>query len=147
MTDAAEFGRALRDALGQFATGVTVVTTMTRSGKPAITHIRVMEKYRIHCLLQARIETGRTHQIRVHLGWRGYPIVGDRLYGCRARIPPSANEDLVRCIQGFSRQALHARKLRLLHPEYGETREWESPVPKDMQELIRLLQEDSRLNG
>jgi 23S rRNA pseudouridine1911/1915/1917 synthase len=117
--------------------------TVTSAGKKAITHIRVLEKFRIQCRVQARLETGRTHQIRVHLGWKGHPIVGDRLYGCRTRLPKSADSELVQCLQGFGRQALHAQKLSLTHPESGKTMEWETPVPADMESLGRLLDDDA----
>ncbi len=98
--------------------------SVTKSGKPAITHTRILRKFRNHCLLQANLETGRTHQIRVHLSWRGHPIVGDKRYGHRYRPPPAASENLIQSLQGFQRQALHAQKLSLIHPHSGEQKTW-----------------------
>ena len=116
---------------------------VTPTGKTAITHVRVLEKFRVHSLVLARLETGRTHQIRVHLGWRGYRVLGDRLYGCRGRIPGAASESLAQAIREFSRQALHAWKLALAHPESGTEMGWERPCPPDMQALHELLNEDA----
>jgi 23S rRNA pseudouridine1911/1915/1917 synthase len=120
---------------------------VTPSGKPAITRTRVLDKYRSHSLVQANLETGRTHQIRVHLSWRGYPIVGDTLYGNRYRPPPRASVELVASLQGFQRQALHAHKLSLIHPDSGEEKTWQQPVPEDMNDLIRLLRQDAEINS
>lgn len=116
--------------------------TVTPAGKPATTHLRVLEKFRSHCLVQANLETGRTHQIRAHLSWRGYPIVGDKLYGNRYRPPSGAPEELIQSLQQFQRQALHARKLSLIHPESGEQRTWELPPPDDMNKLHKALKLD-----
>ena len=121
--------------------------TVTPSGKPAITRTRVLEKFRSHSLVQANLKTGRTHQIRVHLSWRGYPVVGDKLYGNRYRPPPRASVELVASLQGFQRQALHAHKLSLVHPHSGEEKTWQQPVPEDMNNLIRLLRQDAESNS
>lgn len=120
---------------------------VSRSGKPAITHIRVLEKFRTHCSIQATLETGRTHQIRVHLSWKGYPIVGDKRYGSRPRIPPSASRSLTKLIQDFPRQALHARKLSLNHPRWGQPRHWEQEPPGDITILVRKLAENTVPGG
>jgi len=120
---------------------------VTASGKPAITRIRVLEKYRSHSLVQANLETGRTHQIRVHLGWRGYPVVGDKLYGNRYRPPPGASVELVNSLQDFQRQALHAHKLSLIHPYSGEEKSWQQLPPHDMNKLVALLRQDMEKNS
>ena len=118
---------------------------VTSRGKEAITHTRVEDKYRTHALLEAALETGRTHQIRVHLSWRGFSLVGDAVYGSRVKLPPSASTQLITTLQEFSRQALHAKKLELIHPVNGESMSWESSLPEDMQNLINFLVADQRL--
>ncbi len=112
-------------------------------GKPAISHYRVKAKYRAHTLVQIRLESGRTHQIRVHMAHIGYPIVGDPVYGGRLRLPPAAGERLAQTLRGFKRQALHAAELGLVHPATGETLVWTAALPKDMKELIEVLEEDA----
>jgi 23S rRNA pseudouridine1911/1915/1917 synthase len=112
-------------------------------GKPSVTHYRVVERYKAHTLIRVQLETGRTHQIRVHMAHIRYPIVGDPVYGGRLRIPPDCSEALAAAIRGFKRQALHAARLALIHPESGERMEWITEVPEDMQTLIRLLQQDA----
>jgi 23S rRNA pseudouridine1911/1915/1917 synthase len=116
------------------------------SGKDAITHYRVLERFRAHTLLKVMLETGRTHQIRVHLAWAHYPLVGDSFYGWRLRLPPKAKPVLIEGLQAFKRQALHATRLSLNHPQTGELLEWEAPLPEDMQHLIALLREDTQAN-
>ncbi len=112
--------------------------------KPAITHVRVVEKFRAHALVEARLETGRTHQIRVHLAWRGFPLVGDPLYGGRLKIPPDASAALARALQDFRRQALHATELSLDHPGTRKRMTWERPPPEDFRHLLDTLGEDLR---
>jgi 23S rRNA pseudouridine1911/1915/1917 synthase len=100
-------------------------------GKPALTHYKVIEVYASVTLLQCRLETGRTHQIRVHLASIGHPLIGDPVYGKRqaARAPAA-----------FHRQALHAQKLGLVHPVSGLSLSWKAAMPADMCELIKRLQ-------
>ncbi len=117
--------------------------SVTPQGKTAITHFRVKRKYRHHCLVRASLESGRTHQIRVHLSWRGFPIVGDRLYGQRNRLPPGASEPFQRCLQTFPRQALHAEKLTLIHPRNHVEASWRSELPEDMKTLMVQLENDN----
>jgi 23S rRNA pseudouridine1911/1915/1917 synthase len=117
---------------------------VTASGKPAITHVRVLEKYRSHTLVQANLESGRTHQIRVHLSWRGFTLVGDSVYGNRKRIPPSATPELIATLQNFKRQALHAQQLTLLHPDSNEEMTWTVDTPQDMQSLLESLESDRK---
>jgi 23S rRNA pseudouridine1911/1915/1917 synthase len=114
-------------------------------GKEAITHYRVVSKTRAHTLVRCQLETGRTHQIRVHMAYARFPLIGDKLYGGRPKLPKSATGELVTALQGFPRQALHAFKLGLNHPDDGEYCEWEIDMAADMQELLANIQEDSRI--
>jgi 23S rRNA pseudouridine1911/1915/1917 synthase len=113
------------------------------NGREAITHYRVNTRYRTHTLLNVKLETGRTHQIRVHMAHAGHPLVGDPVYGGRARLPKKATPELVHALQGFRRQALHARRLELEHPESGEWLSWEVPMPEDFLDLLALLEADA----
>ncbi|HEY1069841.1 MAG TPA: 23S rRNA pseudouridine(1911/1915/1917) synthase RluD [Thermomonas sp.] len=112
-------------------------------GKDAVTHYRLRERFRAHTALECRLETGRTHQIRVHMAHLKHPIVGDPLYGGSLRLPKGASESLILALRGFKRQALHAEVLAFAHPITGEPVRCEAPVPDDMQELMRLLREDA----
>ncbi len=109
------------------------------NGKYALTHIRVVERFAAHALVRARLATGRTHQIRVHLAYRGYPLVGDIRYGAKRRLPTRADESLVQRLQRFPRQALHAWQLGFTHPHSGDEQHYEAPLPPDMAELLELL--------
>lgn len=111
-------------------------------GRPALTRVRLRQRYRAHCLIEAELATGRTHQIRVHLASVGHPLVGDRRYGARGKLPRGADPALVECLQGFDRQALHAYKLVLLHPATGEKMAFESAMAPDMAELVGHLERD-----
>ncbi len=113
------------------------------SGRKAITHYRVIERYRAHTRIRVQLETGRTHQIRVHLTHIHYPIVGDPTYGKRHAIPTKLSERLKQALAQFKRQALHAIQLELTHPETGESMRWKAPLPEDMANLIARLQEDA----
>ncbi len=114
------------------------------TGKPAITHYRVVERYRAHSLIRCRLETGRTHQIRVHMAHIRFPLVGDPVYGTRLKLPKGCSEELAGLLRGFHRQALHAGRLRLEHPISGKHMEWKSPLPEDMAALQGALQDDAR---
>lgn len=111
-------------------------------GREATTHYRLQERFRAHTALECRLETGRTHQIRVHMAHVGFPLIGDPAYGGRFRIPPAASPTLVETLKSFPRQALHARFLELDHPETGERMSWESPLPDDFVWLLTLLRQD-----
>lgn len=111
-------------------------------GKEAITHYRVEERFRHHTLLRVALETGRTHQIRVHLTTHQMPIVGDQLYGGRPRVPAGISETLREALRSFPRQALHATRLGLVHPLTAEELAWEVPVPEDMAAILTLLREE-----
>jgi 23S rRNA pseudouridine1911/1915/1917 synthase len=114
------------------------------SGKEAVTHYRVEERYRAHTLVRIQLETGRTHQIRVHMAHIHCPVTGDPVYGGRLRLPAGASEALREVLTGFRRQALHATRLALRHPTTGETVSWEVGVPDDMARLIEVLRADAR---
>ncbi|MEE3821696.1 23S rRNA pseudouridine(1911/1915/1917) synthase RluD [Pseudomonas aeruginosa] len=112
------------------------------AGKVAVSHFRVLERFRAHTHTRVKLETGRTHQIRVHMSHIGYPLVGDPVYGGRFRIPPVASQTLVQTLREFPRQALHARFLELDHPATGVRMKWESPLPEDFLWLLSLLRQD-----
>lgn len=112
------------------------------AGKVAVSHYRVLERFRAHTHTRVKLETGRTHQIRVHMSHIGYPLVGDPVYGGRFRIPPVASQTLVQTLREFPRQALHARFLELDHLATGVRMKWESPLPEDFLWLLSLLRQD-----
>jgi 23S rRNA pseudouridine1911/1915/1917 synthase len=112
---------------------------VVENGKPAITHYRILQRFHGYTYLQVFLETGRTHQIRVHLSHLHHPLLGDPLYGGRQKIPPGSSPKAVQALQRFRRQALHATRLQLRHPTTGETLTWEAPPPTDMQQILKLL--------
>lgn len=114
------------------------------SGKPAVTHYRLLERFAAHTHIQCKLESGRTHQIRVHMTHVRHPLVGDPAYGGRLRLPKGTTEELRQALAAFNRQALHARRLTLEHPETGETLSWEVPLPEDMVQLIEALRKHAR---
>lgn len=111
-------------------------------GREAVTHYRIVKRYHAHTLVRVQLETGRTHQIRVHLAHIGYPIVGDPVYGGRRRLPAGCGPALAAALSAFARQALHAARLALAHPMTGRALEWEVPMPEDMARLVKALDED-----
>lgn len=115
----------------------------TELGREARTHFRVVERFTDHALLRLKLDTGRTHQIRVHLQYAGFPIVGDPVYGGRFRRPRDASEALIRHLKDFGRQALHARWLGFEHPVSGERLRLEAPRPADFLGLLQALREES----
>jgi 23S rRNA pseudouridine1911/1915/1917 synthase len=117
---------------------------VTDKGKPAMTHYRIIERYRAHTLVRVQLETGRTHQIRVHFAYKSYPLIGDTVYGGRLRLPPNSADSFKSILRTFPRQALHAERLGLTHPTRGEWMEWVEPLPEDMQNLLLALDEDKR---
>ncbi|MDO6563623.1 23S rRNA pseudouridine(1911/1915/1917) synthase RluD [Amphritea sp. 1_MG-2023] len=112
-------------------------------GKEAVTHYRVLTKFRAHTHIRLKLETGRTHQIRVHMSHINYPLVGDQLYGGRFRLPKGVTPQLLSKLKGFQRQALHAKRLELFHPATGELMSWEVDLPEDMQRLLNSLKKDA----
>ncbi|WP_290785452.1 23S rRNA pseudouridine(1911/1915/1917) synthase RluD [Halomonas sp.] len=115
---------------------------VTASGKPAVTHYRVVERFRAHTHVRCRLETGRTHQIRVHLAHLRYPLVGDPVYGGRLKLPPGAAEPLKEILREFPRQTLHARRLAFVHPGSGEKVTFRSRLPDDILMLLDYLRHD-----
>jgi len=113
-------------------------------GRPAITHYRLRQRFRAHTALECRLETGRTHQIRVHMAHLKHPIVGDPLYGGVLKLPRAATDELVATLRGFKRQALHAERLEFTHPGSGETITCTAPVPSDLSALLAALDTDTQ---
>ena len=111
-----------------------------RDGRPAVTHVAVATRYSSHSLVKARLETGRTHQIRVHMAAIGHPLVGDARYGSRGVVPQGASEATISLVRGFPRQALHACHLSFMHPLGGGPMAFESELPEDMRCLLQALQ-------
>src|SRR5699024_10890838 len=112
------------------------------SGRHAVTHYRVIQRYRAHTHISCRLETGRTHQIRVHLAHVRYPLLGDPVYGRRLALPRGSSDAFAAALRGFKRQALHARRLGLTHPASGEAMQWTAPLPDDFQALLQALATD-----
>jgi len=117
---------------------------VVQGGREAITHYRVVKRYAAHSWLRVKLETGRTHQIRVHMAHIRHPLVGDATYGGRPKLPKGADDALIDILRHFRRQALHARKLGLIHPVSGELMSWEAPLPDDMKALIEALDDHAR---
>ncbi len=116
--------------------------TVRDDGKHAVTHYRLEQRLKKNTLLRVNLETGRTHQIRVHMAYIGYPLVGDPVYGGRFQMPANCSEELELVLRNFKRQALHATRLGLQHPETDEYCEWELAMPDDMVELIKAIEQN-----
>jgi len=116
--------------------------TVRADGREAITHYRIAKRFRAHTLVRVTLETGRTHQIRVHLAHLGFPVVGDPVYGGRRRIPKGSSPALAAALHSFPRQALHAARLALVHPVSGKEMQWEAPLPADIEALLELIAVD-----
>ncbi|MDD7803988.1 MAG: 23S rRNA pseudouridine(1911/1915/1917) synthase RluD [Endozoicomonas sp. (ex Botrylloides leachii)] len=115
---------------------------VVEGGKPSITHYIVHTRYRSHTHIQVSLETGRTHQIRVHMAYIRYPLIGDTLYAGRLQIPKACSDSLAKELQYFNRQALHACRLGLIHPTMNSMMTWEAPRPEDFQQLLQALQDN-----
>ncbi|OHC44314.1 23S rRNA pseudouridine(1911/1915/1917) synthase RluD [Rhodanobacter soli] len=136
----APIGRSMGDRLRQ-------AVRDEEDGKRAVTHYRLRERFRAHSLLQCQLETGRTHQIRVHLAHIGHPLIGDPLYGGGLKLPKGASAELVAVLRGFRRQALHAEKLSFIHPVTGEALSFDAERPADQLALIEALRADLAEHG
>lgn len=130
----APIGRHPRDRVRQ---------AVTESGRPAKTHYRVRERYRTMTRIECVLESGRTHQIRVHMAHVRHPLVGDSSYGRGIQLPKAAGDELVETLQGFRRQALHAEQVAFQHPDSGELVTFNAPRPDDLTQLIRALRADT----
>ena len=139
-------GGTIEAPIGRHRTQRTRMAVSSQ-GKPAVSHYRVMKKYRAHTLVQVRLESGRTHQIRVHMAHLHYPVVGDPVYGGRLKIPAGASEKLKDVLRSFKRQALHALKLSLIHPKTGKRMQWATSVPGDMSKLMEALAQDAKAHS
>ena len=121
---------------------------VVRGGKPAVTHYEVLERFAVHTYVRCMLETGRTHQIRVHMQHLKAPLVGDPVYGMRGILPLRAmTQGLSEAVQNFGRQALHAVRLGLLHPATGEAMEWQTELPVDMKALLEAMREAPATRG
>jgi 23S rRNA pseudouridine1911/1915/1917 synthase len=118
------------------------MAVVTLGGKEAITHYRLLKRFKHHCHIKCMLETGRTHQIRVHMAHIKHPLVGDPMYAGRPRLPKAASEPLINGLRGFVRQALHAKRLVLIHPVSGDEISWEVDLPVDFCELLDLLERE-----
>lgn len=125
--------------MGRHPTQRKLMAVLSSGGKRAVTHYRVVKRYPHHTHIRVKLETGRTHQIRVHMAHIGFHLVGDATYGKRFKIPKGATTHLIDTLKAFPRQALHAAKLGLEHPGTGEYTEWTAPVPADFRNLLDAL--------
>ena len=138
-------GGVVDEPIGRHPTKRTSMA-VSEAGKEAVTHYRVKEKFRAYTYLRLKLESGRTHQIRVHMSHIKHPLVGDNLYGGRPRLPKHASESFVNTLRGFKRQALHAAQLSLTHPITQEMT-FQAPLPEDFVHLLEEVREDTKING
>ncbi|MDB6090111.1 MAG: rRNA synthase [Gammaproteobacteria bacterium] len=139
-------GGTVDEPIGRHRTQRTRMAVRS-DGRPSVTHYRLVKRFRAHTLASVELESGRTHQIRVHLAHIGYPVVGDPVYGGRRRFPAGASPQLTAELNSFKRQALHAARLKLVHPTSGREFEWEAPLPADMAHLVAVLELDAAHRG
>jgi 23S rRNA pseudouridine1911/1915/1917 synthase len=139
-------GGLVDEPIGRHPTKRTSMA-VSEAGKPAVTHFRVIEKFRAYTHLRLKLESGRTHQIRVHMSHIKHPLVGDALYGGRPRLPKHASDKFIDTLRGFTRQALHAAQLSLTHPVSGEALIFKAPLPQDFVELLIQVREDTTIHG
>ncbi len=134
-------GGVVNAAMGRHPRQRQKMAVQTFGGKEAITHYRLIRRFAQHTHIRLKLETGRTHQIRVHMAHIGYPLVGDATYAGRMKIPRQASPELLELLRNFGRQALHAAQLGLIHPASGEYQEWQVDRPADMQALLTQLEQ------
>jgi len=137
-------GGTVDKPMGRHAQVRVKMAVVEQGGKEAVTHYRFIERFPHHTHIRVKLETGRTHQIRVHMSHIGYPLVGDAVYGGRLKLPKGATLELQNLLRSFKRQALHAGKLGLIHPRTGEYIEWQAPLPKDFGILLATLKDDAK---
>lgn len=118
--------------------------SVQQNGKSAVTHFTVRERFAAFTYVDVKLETGRTHQIRVHFAHRRHALVGDPVYGGRLALPKGASEELIQELRHFKRQALHATRLGFDHPATGKNLVLEAPPPEDFQNLIEVLRVDAQ---
>ena len=118
------------------------MAVVENGGKEAVTHYRILKRYRAHTHIRVQLETGRTHQIRVHMAHQRYPLVGDPVYGGRLQLPKGVTSEMREMLKRFRRQALHAQRLSLVHPDTEDIMEWECDLPDDFQQLLAVLEQD-----
>ena len=140
-------GGTIEEPIGRHPRQRKKLAVVAAGGKPAITHYRVIKRFAHHTRIAVNLETGRTHQIRVHMAHRHYPLIGDPVYGGRPRIPKGASDRLIDALRGFPRQALHAEALGLIHPVTGEEMQFDCPLPPDMVELLQVLAEEDSVSA
>jgi 23S rRNA pseudouridine1911/1915/1917 synthase len=132
-------GGTVNAPMGRHPIHRKLMAVLSAGGKRAVTHYRVATRFPHHTHIKVKLETGRTHQIRVHMAHIGFALVGDKTYGKSFKIPKGANAHLVEALKAFPRQALHAAKLGLEHPGTGEYTEWTAPIPEDFKGLLAAL--------
>ncbi|GGY46129.1 pseudouridine synthase [Bacterioplanes sanyensis] len=136
-------GGKVDEPIGRHGTQRTKMT-VSPTGKEAITHYRVLHKFPAHTYIRCKLETGRTHQIRVHMAHIGHALVGDATYAARTRLTKGVGAELRELLATFPRQALHARQLGLIHPVSGDYMEWHSELPEDFEHLLEVLDADAQ---
>jgi len=135
-------GGTINEPIGRHPVDRTRMS-VRQDGRPAVTHFTVRERFRAHSLVDVKLDTGRTHQIRVHFAHRRHALIGDSVYGGRLALPAGASEPLIDELRGFKRQALHAARLELVHPTSGAELDFEAPIPEDLVRLLGVLRGDN----